>query len=64
MSNWNHRMCEVCWAQRHPEGRVPVRLMEPRPIEICCFCAGETQSGIFVRQDPKTLQCTHKPEAE
>ena len=74
MSNWNHAICEVCWLDREGEWkdignidhtvmalvsvRRPVRLTEPDLTE-CCFCSSPTISGIFVRQDPATLECAH-----
>jgi hypothetical protein len=68
---WTHACCEMCWLER--EGtwetidpgvqvltsvRRPSRVTEA-PIEKCCFCDGPTISGIYVREDPATLTCTH-----
>lgn len=43
-SRWTHLLCDDCWKLRHP-GRVPVR------------CGFATNSGIFVRVDPREMPC-------
>lgn len=47
--------CGACWQAFsygcHGEIRTPVRLTEPER-EICCFCAGNAEQGIYVRVDP------------
>jgi len=56
MSRWTHIICENCW-WRIRSDRQPVRYtvrLKPFP---CCFCGEPTQSGIFVRGDPKTVKC-------
>lgn len=55
MSEWTHPICELCWHLREPN-RVPVRIKDAQK-ESCCFCGTATQSGIYVRQDPKTTLC-------
>ena len=55
MSQWNHPLCEECWADQHPERR-PVRVKEGyRDIEACCRCGAATYSGIYVRADPAMM---------
>lgn len=61
MAEWTHSICGPCWDQREP-GRAPLRLKEP-DTEICCFCGTATTSGIYVRQDPDTLNCIHGLDA-
>ncbi len=64
--NWNHNICNNCWELRmRAEGtpwREPVTLRQPELVR-CCFCGIMTASGIYVRQDPKTLGCKHPLEA-
>jgi hypothetical protein len=62
-SEWTHSICDRCWEERFgPESgtqqlpRAPVRLVNP-PRELCCFCSEWHQSGIYVRQDPDTVEC-------
>ena len=50
MSQWNHPICDDCWAALE-DGRRPYRLTEPE-IERCCWCGSETTSGIYRREDP------------
>jgi len=59
MSQWNHAMCDPCWEKKQGP-RKPVRLtLEMKPL-LCCFCGEPTQSGIFVRANPKTVKCRGK----
>ncbi len=56
MSRWRHSICDLCWHVYAPD-REPIRLTEPE-LERCCFCGGDTRSGIYVREDPvKLLHC-------
>ena len=48
--NWNQPICNACWTRRHPE-RMPVRVRE-RTVETCAYCGRETDSGIYVRDNP------------
>jgi hypothetical protein len=65
MSNrWRHTICDACWTwrclERDEPGREPVRIVERLRSEVkCCFCATDTRSGIFVRDDPASpeLRC-------
>ena len=63
---WNHRICGDCWLG-DPEKfhwdengdchfRPPVQIKDIEP-GVCCFCGNKTKLGIFVRADPKTLNC-------
>jgi len=59
MSQWTHSICNDCWKEKEPN-RIPHRLIEAgvsNRNEVCCFCGNLTQSGIYVREDPKKLQC-------
>ena len=53
MSAWNHRCCEGCWQDLHPN-RVPCRVKDAKEAP-CCFCGFPTVSGIFIRFDPKEM---------
>ena len=54
---WTHRICEECWNKRNPD-REPVKVKSQYDeLKPCCFCGKETASGIFVRFDPKQLNC-------
>lgn len=58
MAGWTHLICEDCWNERHPTRRaVKVSFDDGAP---CCFCGKDTSSGIYVREDPATLDCRHK----
>ncbi len=58
--SWTHSICLGCWNKRY-RGR-PVRIPNPE-TEKCCFCGALTTSGIYVRADPKTLDCEHEEDA-
>lgn len=57
---WTHRMCEKCWQEREGN-RMPVHV-KVDPVNMCCFCGQETDAGIYVRHDPKTIQCVCKED--
>ena len=59
--DWTHRMCDHCWSRSHK--RDPLRIKND-PIGKCCFCGKDTNSGIYVRYDPKELNCekNHKDD--
>lgn len=61
--NWNQAICERCWAERNP-GRVPVRMpTRSATVETCSYCAGKTDSGIFVPDHPDRVPYP-QPEAQ
>ena len=64
MSKWTHAICQPCWEQRADTSE-PFRLTVCPP-EPCCFCGVSTDSGIFVRADPRPLRCQgiHEVESE
>lgn len=63
MSGWTHRICGECYGKKHPE-RMPVRVLGD-PGGVCCFCGKDAGGGIFVRADPRTINCKGKgPEHE
>lgn len=49
--SWNQAVCTSCWYLHNP-ARTPVTLKDPG-TEKCVFCGRETNSGIFIRIDPK-----------
>lgn len=69
--SWTHPICERCWIERESvweelangtEQLVEVRkpsTLRITTIEECCFCKQITIMGIYVRHDPKKLQCNH-----
>lgn len=53
--NWNQPICDACWHDLQPERR-PVRLATPiRRSETCSMCGKTTDSGIYVRADPRIV---------
>ncbi len=64
--SWNHQICDPCWKLRMMAAgtpwREPTRLLRPELVR-CCYCGVMTASGIYVRQDPRTLTCKHPLEA-
>ncbi|HTF53628.1 MAG TPA: hypothetical protein VK735_39800 [Pseudonocardia sp.] len=52
--NWTQPVCRVCWDERNPD-HTAYRLREVGANEICCHCGKHTNSGIYVRIDPKTV---------
>jgi len=54
--SWTQPCCNTCWQgfvmRDTGEYKEPVRAKEPEKAP-CCFCKFETESGIFVRVDPK-----------
>lgn len=59
-SRWTHPVCWPCWRARNGDD-VPTRLRTPEP-ELCCWCGQQTDSGIYLRADPNTLD--HCPRRE
>ncbi len=58
MSNWTHNICILCYQKLYP-GRTPV-LVDNDEVERCCFCGYMNTSGIYVRRDPKEMNCVHE----
>jgi hypothetical protein len=54
MMSWTHNICLSCWKKREPD-RKPVRVIFGD--ERCCFCGNLNNDGIFIREDPKKLNC-------
>lgn len=53
MSGWNAAMCDDCWVTYNP-GRVAVKIKARyAEWETCSNCGLGTNSGIYVRKDPK-----------
>lgn len=67
--SWTHRMCGECWLEKklifHENGDIeftpPVQVKGVEPAQ-CCFCGQTTRMGIFVRHNPKNLNCDHKED--
>lgn len=58
-SQWTHAICDKCWTGNRPDYArhgLPHRMVPPKK-ERCCFCAGETESGIYVRRNPDFTPC-------
>jgi hypothetical protein len=55
---WTHAICSDCWQRRKPKGEAPIKVRNA-PIEQCCFCGQPTSMGIYVRHDPRELNCKH-----
>lgn len=51
--SWTQPVCEQCWFLVNIT-KEPVRMKEADP-ERCCKCGVETNSGIYIRVDPKTV---------
>jgi len=55
--NWTHRICEDCWNERNPD-RIATKIIPMYArVEECCFCHKDTASGIYIRHNPKELNC-------
>lgn len=52
---WTHAMCVICW-RRERGDEVPTRLKDP-DREVCCFCGGPANSGIYIHSDPMNVKC-------
>lgn len=49
--SWTQAVCTACW-YLHDPARRPVAVKDAN-TENCVFCGNETQSGIFIRIDPR-----------
>jgi hypothetical protein len=52
---WTHLYCDKCWTAIRGAD-VPGRLRTTESLP-CCRCGEPTQSGIYVREDARTLRC-------
>jgi len=55
--NWNQIACVACWNANNP-GREPFRAIGVAAIDgsdHCSWCGNPTNSGIFVRADPRIV---------
>jgi hypothetical protein len=52
-TSWTQPMCLRCYTREYP-GRTPVLAID-RETEWCCLCGRETNDGIYVRRDPRTV---------
>jgi hypothetical protein len=51
--SWNAPICWQDWELRHPD-RDPVRARYAHAV-TCAYCGEQTDSGIFVRADPRSV---------
>ncbi len=58
MVSWMHVICVDCWQDRN--GNRQAVTINPPEKKDCCFCGRPTTSGIYIRENPKNLGCTHK----
>jgi hypothetical protein len=54
MSAWNHAICADCWDARNPDHLAGREV--GGEIEHCCYCGRHTESGLYVRDDPATIE--------
>ena len=59
-ANWDHAICPACWTSRWGEGRTTRAASNPER-EICCWCGGDTDAGLYVRADPARTPCQGGP---
>ena len=56
--NFNQVSCGPCFSARNPD-RVPVTVLHAEPVsessDRCSWCGLPTNSGIYVRADPRTV---------
>jgi hypothetical protein len=52
--SWTQPCCDPCWVEMNPDGRRAVRIKGAEE-EQCAWCGGTTDSGIYVREDPKAV---------
>lgn len=55
LNTWTHAMCDACWNARRSPDYPPVRMVDPE-TETCCWCGQPTDSGIYVREDPRFIR--------
>ena len=55
---WTHNICLECWVYRK-SNQIPA-ILRNAEIEKCCFCGQENKDGIYIRHDPKELNCHHE----
>lgn len=51
--SWTVAICVKCWNEKNPD-RKAVNLIKG-PEEICVYCGMPTKSGIYTRDNPKTV---------
>ena len=59
VSRWTHLVCVACWNTMHP--LTPAHPDHTDSMndsrDPCCSCGRATGSGIYIRQNPLTMQC-------
>jgi hypothetical protein len=59
MSDWEHLLCNTCWAK----GSVPLgphHLLLRYPWRPCCECGTLTNSGIMAHLAPAFVKCNNE----
>ena len=59
--SWTHAICGSCWNERNPDRPANIQFSAGER-EPCCFCGYMTQSGIYVRGDPKVVHAKERDE--
>ena len=49
--NWTHCICDSCWTKLNPGRKAVVMVVASE--ETCCFCGENTESGLYIRADPR-----------
>ncbi len=57
--SWTHSICPACWNKKNPD-----RVFEPTrdgrgECVRCCFCRYWHMSGLYLRENPTSLRCSH-----
>ena len=60
MSQWTHPICDDCWDELNPDRPAARTRPDYAERDRCCWCGGDTESGIYLREDPATLTL-HEP---
>jgi hypothetical protein len=51
--SWTQAVCDKCWVKQEGDRR-PTRLKSAM-VETCSYCGHPTASGIYKRDDPKSV---------
>jgi hypothetical protein len=52
--SWTQPVCIACWNRDNPDRQTAGR-GDIGTLERCCKCGNNTQSGLYVRIDPRTV---------
>lgn len=54
--SWTQPACDTCFADLFPKVKNPHRMeLDARNIEVCCMCGAETENGLYIRINPRTV---------